>query len=103
MGCGRENVILGLPWLCTMNPTIDWVRQTLTISKSCNQSKDLYSAHATDAQQHDSFLRKPLPHIHHHINVDIIYDLHLYDYLDHDMEEQYLQHLLNNHQINRIL
>ena len=61
MGCGCENVILGLPWLHTMNPTIDWVRQTLTIPKSCNQSKDLYTAHAADTQRHDSFFRKPLP------------------------------------------
>ena len=50
MGCDRENVILGLPWLRTTNPTINWVRQTLTIPESCNQSKDLYSAHATDTQ-----------------------------------------------------
>ena len=32
-----------------------------------------------------------------------MYDSWLYDYLDHDMEDQYLQHSLNNHQINRIL
>ena len=50
MGCGRENMILGLPWLCTTNPTIDWVRQTLTIPKSCDQSKDLYSIHTADIQ-----------------------------------------------------
>ena len=24
MACGRTNVILGLPWLRTTNPTIDW-------------------------------------------------------------------------------
>ena len=48
MGCGRENVILGLPWLRAMNPTIDWVRQTLTIPESYDQLKDLYAAHATD-------------------------------------------------------
>ena len=35
--------------------------------------------------------------------VDTIYDSWLYDYLDHDMEDQYLQHSLNNCQINRIL
>ena len=64
MGCGCENVILGLPWLHTTNPTIDWVRQTLTISESCDQSKDLYSAHAADTQRHDSFFRKPLPCTH---------------------------------------
>ena len=55
MGCRRENIILGLSWLHTTNPTIDWVKQTLTIPESCNQSKDLYSAHAADTQWHDSF------------------------------------------------
>ena len=73
MGCGRKNVILGLSWLCTMNPIIDWVKQTLTIPKSYNQSKDLYSTHTTDSQQHDSFFRKPLPCTYHHINIDTIY------------------------------
>ena len=34
--------------------------------------------------------------------MDSVYDSRLYDYLDHDMEDQYLQHSLNNHQINRI-
>ena len=50
MGCGWENVILRLPWLHATNPTIDWVRQTLTIPESCDQSKDLYSAHTADTQ-----------------------------------------------------
>ena len=36
MGCGHKNVILGLPWLCITNPTIDWARQTLTIPESCD-------------------------------------------------------------------
>ena len=103
MGCGRENIILGLPWLRTTNPTIDWARQTLTIPESCDQSKDLYSAHTADTQWHDSFFRKPLPRTHRHVNVDTVYNSQLYDYLDHDMEDQYLQHSLNNRQINRIL
>ena len=90
MGCGRENVIPRLPWLRTTNPTIDWVKQTLTIPESCDQSKDLYSAHAADSQQHDLFFMKPLLCTYRHVNVDTIYDSCLYDYLDHNMEEQYL-------------
>ena len=35
--------------------------------------------------------------------MDTVYDSQLYDYLDHNMEDQYLQHSLNNCQINRIL
>ena len=69
MGCGWENVILGLPWLCVINLTINWARKTLTIPKSCDQSKDIYSAHATDTQQHDSFFRKPLLWTHWHVNI----------------------------------
>ena len=90
IGCGQENIILRLPWLHTTNLTIDWVKQTLTIPKSYNQSKDLYSAHATDTQQHDSLFWKTPPQIHRHINVDTIYNSQIYDYLDHDMEDQYL-------------
>ena len=103
MGCRRENIILGLPWLRITNPTINWARQTLTIPESCDQSKDFYSAYASDAQQYDSFFQKPLPCTHRHINVDTIYDSQLYSYLNNDMEDQYLQHSLNNRQINRIL
>ena len=100
MGCGQENIILRLS---TTNPIINWARQTLTIPKSCDQSKDLYSAHAADIQWHNSFFRKPLPYIHQHVNIDTVYDSCLYDYLDHDTEDQYLQHSLNNCFINRIL
>ena len=74
MGCGRENVILGLSWLRTTNSTIDWVKQTLTIPESCNQSKDLYSTHAADTQWHESFFKKLPPRTHCHINVDMVYD-----------------------------
>ena len=55
MGCRRENIILRLPWLHTMNLIIDWIKQTLTISEPYDQSKDPYSAHVADTQQYDSF------------------------------------------------
>ena len=55
MSCGRENVILGLPWLQTTNPTIDWSRQTIFILETCDQSKDLYSIHATDTKHHNTY------------------------------------------------
>ena len=103
MGCGQENVILRLPWLHVTNPTINWAKQTLTIPESCDQSKDFYSTHVADTQWHDSFFQKPLSWTHWHVNIDTVYDSHLYDYLDHDTEDQYLQHSLNNYLINRIL
>ena len=55
MSCGRENVILGLPWLQTINPTIDWSCQAISISETYDQSKDLYSAHATDTEHHNAY------------------------------------------------
>ena len=39
MGCGNENIILGLPWLKKANPNIDWVMETVTISKHTDQMK----------------------------------------------------------------
>ena len=55
MSCGRENVILRLPWLQTTNPTIDWSCQTISISKTCDQSKDLYSIYAIDTECHNAY------------------------------------------------
>ena len=37
MGCGNENIILGLPWLKKVNPNIDWVMERVTISKHTDQ------------------------------------------------------------------
>lgn len=37
MGCGNENIILGLPWLKKVNPNIDWVTETVIISKHTDQ------------------------------------------------------------------
>ena len=48
MGCGKENLILGLPWLKNVNPTINWMTKTLFIMESTDQSKDLYSAYNQD-------------------------------------------------------
>jgi hypothetical protein len=30
MNCGKENLILGLPWLREVNPIVDWQKGTLT-------------------------------------------------------------------------
>ncbi|KIJ10255.1 hypothetical protein PAXINDRAFT_47184, partial [Paxillus involutus ATCC 200175] len=29
MNCGKENLILGLPWLREVNPIVDWEKGTL--------------------------------------------------------------------------
>ena len=41
MGCGNENIILGLPWLKKINPRIDWVTETVVIPRKTDQTKAL--------------------------------------------------------------
>ena len=39
MGCGNENIILGLPWLKKANLNIDWVKETMVILKHTDQTE----------------------------------------------------------------
>ena len=55
---GNENVILGLPWLKDVNPTINWDQRTLSIEESLNQSKDPYHSHTADTSRHNSHFQK---------------------------------------------
>ena len=41
MGCGSDNIILGLPWLKKINPRIDWVTEMVTIPRKSDQTKAL--------------------------------------------------------------
>ena len=41
MGCGNDNIILGLPWLKKINPRIDWVTETVTIPRKSDQTEAL--------------------------------------------------------------
>ena len=41
MGCGNENIILGLPWLKKINPRIDWTTETVTIPRKTDQTEAL--------------------------------------------------------------
>ena len=81
MTCGKENIILGLPWLKQANPTIDWNMQTLTLNKSIDESQELYRHHATDMTWHQSHYQ-PTPWLPKHINVDMIKEDHLGSYLN---------------------
>ena len=91
MSCRRENVILRLPWLQTTNPTIDWSHQTISILETCDQSKDLYSIHATDTKCHNTYFRKLLPQIPRYVNVDAVTNQHLYEFLHHEIEDQFIE------------
>jgi hypothetical protein len=53
LSLGSENIILGLPWLKEINPTIDWANRTLSVPESLNQSKDLFLFHTMDTSRHD--------------------------------------------------
>ena len=48
MICGKENIILGLPWLRKANPTIDWTTQTLILNESIDESRELYQCRSTN-------------------------------------------------------
>ena len=50
MNLGNENVILGLPWLKELNPTINWVKKTLSIKESLDQSQELFCSFSVDTK-----------------------------------------------------
>ena len=59
MGCGNENIILGLPWLKQANPNINWVTETIVISKRMDQTETLN--HKTGIMQRTNYT-KPTYH-----------------------------------------
>ena len=59
MGCRNENIILGLPWLKKANPNIDWVTETVTISKHTDQMEAFN--HKTGITQRTNYM-KPTYH-----------------------------------------
>ena len=38
--CGKDNIILGLPWLNHVNPTINWVSKHVDIHKATDQTEE---------------------------------------------------------------
>lgn len=44
MNCGRENLILGIPWLKEVNPTINWKLGTININESTDVTENLNKA-----------------------------------------------------------
>ena len=50
MNLGNENVILGLPWLKDVNPTINWAERTLLIKESLDQSQELFYSFSVDTK-----------------------------------------------------
>ena len=58
ISCGKENLILGLPWLQTINPKINWHTKTLSIPESTDQSRLLYTLHTRDTDCHNQMYYK---------------------------------------------
>ena len=103
MSCGKENIILGLPWLKVVNPKIDWKVKTLSISKSTDQSKLLYTLHSQDVNRHNkSYQTFPTPPVH-EIMVHRLTDQYLFSYLRHESKNQFLERALDNRAIFRLL
>ena len=102
MTCGKENIILGLPWLKKANPMIDWTIQTLTFNESIDESQELYRHHAADMTWHQSHYW-PTPRLPKHINVDMIKEDHLSSYLNQETESQYICQALDNCAIHWII
>ena len=101
MAYGKANLILKLPWLKTINPTIDWQIKTIAISESTNQSKRLYEFHTHDTLWHDrtppkSRMPSPPPR---ETMVHQVMDYHLFSYLHHEGENQFMEHALDNRAI----
>ena len=59
MNLGNENIILGLPWLKDVNPSIDWARKTIAIKESLDQSQELFCSFSADTKRHKSHFVRP--------------------------------------------
>ena len=40
MTCGKDNIILRLPWLNRVNPTIDWQKKHININEATDQTNE---------------------------------------------------------------
>ena len=99
MSCGKENIILGLPWLKVVNPKIDWKAKTLSISKSTDQSKLLYTLHSQDINRRNKSYQTLLTPPVHETMVHRITDQHFFSYLQHKSKNQFLERALDNRAI----
>ena len=100
---GNENVILGLPWLKDINPTIDWNQRTLSINESLDQSKDLYLSHTADISCHDSHFQKSTYRPPQHTYVNTITDSRLFEYNRWEEESLFLTRADTNRTLHRII
>ena len=103
MNLGNENVILGLPWLKDVNPTINWVDRTISIKESLDQSQELFLSFSADTKRHESHFIRPSVKPPRHINVNAIVNQHLFAYNDWETENEYISRAKQNRAIYRII
>ena len=90
LSLGNENVILRLPWLKEVNPTINWAENTLSIKESLHQSQELFCSFSIDSKRHESHFVRPSVKPPHHTNVCAITDQHLFAYNEWETENKYI-------------
>ena len=105
MHCGKENIILGLPWLQKINPVIDWAKKTVTIRTSCDEADELNALYNQDHLRHVAKLRPPPPTAKaiRHIDSDPVHDGRLYDYLDNWAGHRFPTQARTHYLINRVI
>ena len=103
LSLGNENVILGLPWLKDVNPSINWIERTLSIRESLDQTQELFCSFSIDTKQHESRFTRPSVKPPQHINVNAIVDQHLFAYNDWETENKYIVRTRQNRAIYRII
>ena len=59
--------------------------------------------HTSDNEHHNTFFRKPLPRTPCHVNVDIVSNQRLYEFLHYETKDQYIVHAKRNCALHRII
>ena len=98
MHCGNDNIILGMPWLQTVNPTIDWNSRTVSIPETADQSKTLLQQDALTYASWKDHLPRPTPS-----TVNVTSTDRLFEYLNYETPEDFAIRAHDAFTINRII
>ena len=98
MHCGNDNIILGMPWLQTVNPTIDWNSRRVSIPETADQSKTLLQQDALTYASWKDHLPRPAPS-----TVNVTSTDRLFEYLDYETPEDFAMRTHDTFTINRII
>ena len=99
MNLGNKNVILGLPWLKDINPSINWAEKTIAVKESLDQSQELFCSFSADTKCHESHFIRPSVKPPRHVNVNAVTDQHLFAYNDWETESKYITRAKQNRAI----